>query len=211
MKTLGIFGTAGFAREVDDIAHELGWRAVFIAREEGDRAAFDGDEEVILEAELQQWPTLPLAIGIADPAVREAVWRRYRERQPFPNLVHPAASFGKGQRQLLDACQGVIVAAGARFMSRIRVGQFCAFDMNATVGHDCIVEDFVHVAPGANVSGHVHLGKGCWIGTGAAVNQGQASRQLTIGAGAVVGSGAVVLQDCEPGGVYAGCPARKIR
>lgn len=211
MKTLGIFGTAGFAREVDDIAHELGWRALFVARGEAEQAAFAGNEEVILERDVLRCRDLPFAIGIASPALRELVWQRYQGQLRFPNLIHPAASFGKLQRQVVEGSMGVVVAAGVRFMSRIAVGNFCAFDMNATIGHDGIIEDFVHVAPGVNVSGNVRLSTRCWIGTGATINQGSDARKLCIGADTVVGSGAVVTRDCEPRSVYVGCPARKTR
>jgi sugar O-acyltransferase (sialic acid O-acetyltransferase NeuD family) len=210
MKTLGIFGTAGFASEVDDIAHELGWHALYVARDATERAAFSGAEDVIVESEVLRHKDMPFAIGIADPAARQAISQRYRGVLRFPNLIHPAASFGKKQRQAIDASSGVVIGAGARFMSRISVGDFCAFDLNVTVGHDCRIEDFVHIAPGANISGNVHIGARCWIGTGAAINQGSAGRKLLIGPDTIVGSGAVVLRDCEPRSTYVGCPARKL-
>ena len=73
------------------------------------------------------------------------------------------------------------------------------------------VEDFVHVAPGANISGNVYVGPSCRIGTGAAVNLGRDGRKLAIGADTIVGAGAEVVKDCEPSSVYVGCPARKIK
>ncbi|MFC9788644.1 acyltransferase [Rhodococcus sp. NPDC127528] len=50
------------------------------------------------------------------------------------------------------------------------------------------------------------VGDGCWIGARAIVLPG-----VTIGSGCIVGAGAVVTKDCEPNGVYAGNPARRIR
>jgi acetyltransferase-like isoleucine patch superfamily enzyme len=34
---------------------------------------------------------------------------------------------------------------------------------------------------------------------------------VKIGAGTIVGAGAVVTKDCEPGAVYVGVPARRVR
>jgi sugar O-acyltransferase (sialic acid O-acetyltransferase NeuD family) len=211
MTTLGIFGTSGFASEIGDIADALGWNPVFIAR---DRAELEGARElgeILLEDDIADRSDLEFALGIADPATRSRVAQRHAGRLRFPNLVHPLASFGRGQRARLDGRQGVIVSAGARFMSRIEVADFCAFDLNVTIGHDCVIEAFAHFAPGANVSGNVHVGTRCWIGTGAVVNQGTAQRPLRIGADTTVGSGAVVVRDCEPASVYVGCPARKVK
>lgn len=47
---------------------------------------------------------------------------------------------------------------------------------------------------------------GAWIGAGATILPG-----VTVGTGCVVASGAIVTRDCEPHGVYAGNPARRIR
>jgi len=52
----------------------------------------------------------------------------------------------------------------------------------------------------------VAIGRGCWIGAGAVVLPG-----VTIGDGCVVAAGAVVTHDCEPDGLYAGVPARRVR
>lgn len=211
MKAIGIFGTSGFAREVDDIAHALGWQAIFVARDAAELAAWTRDDDVILESDVLRYTDMPFAIGIADTAARQKVWLRFGDKLKFVNLIHPAASFGKRQRAAIEARTGVVVAAGARFMNQIVVGDFTAFDLNVTVGHDSVIEDFVHVAPGANISGNVHVGARCWIGTGAVINQGRNGRKLVVGADTVIGSGAVVVKDCDASSVYAGCPARKIQ
>ena len=50
------------------------------------------------------------------------------------------------------------------------------------------------------------VGDRCWIGARAILLPG-----VTVGDGCVIGAGAVVTHDCEPGHLYAGNPARKIR
>lgn len=211
MSPLGIFGTSGFAREVADIASELGHRPVFIARDSAEACAGIPADELILETDLDRLATLPVVIGIGENSVREKIVRRHGDRLRFVNLLHPSASFGRGQRAAIEERRGVIVAAGVRFTNHIEVGHFTVFNLNATIGHDSIIEDFVNVAPGASISGNVHLRTGCWIGTGAAINQGQEGRKLEIGAGTVIGSGAVVVRDCEAHAVYVGSPAKRIK
>ena len=150
------------------------------------------------------------AIGIGDNAVRQKVAQRFGKDLHFVNLIHPSASFGKGQLEAIDASRGVIVCAGVRFTNNIRVGNFTIFNLNATIGHDSIIDDYVTVSPGANISGNVHICTRCWIGTGAAVNQGKAEAKLVIGAGTVVGSGSMVVRDCESDATYIGVPAKRI-
>ena len=211
MRTVGLFGASGMAREAGDIAWALGLEPIYVARDDAERAAWCYPGDVILETEVEQLSDLLFVIGIGENAIRRKVAERFSGRVRFTNLIHPGASFGRGQRKRLEQCQGLIVAAGVRFTSSIEVGDFAIFNQNVTVAHDCVVEDFVHVAPGANVSGNVRLSAGCWVGAGAVVNQGTNDCKLTVNPGAVIGSGAVVIRDCEPNAVYAGVPAKRIK
>jgi maltose O-acetyltransferase len=54
--------------------------------------------------------------------------------------------------------------------------------------------------------GEVHIKDRCWIGTRAMIMPG-----VTIGAGTVIGAGALVTKDCEPGAIYVGVPAKRVR
>jgi sugar O-acyltransferase (sialic acid O-acetyltransferase NeuD family) len=211
MTRLGIFGASGFAREVGDIAAELGYTPVYIARDAAERDEWPFEDEIVLEAEVEASAIESFAIGIGDNAIRQRVAARFADRLSFPSLIHPSASFGRGQRERIAAARGVIVCAGVRFTNHIEVGSFTIFNLNATVGHDVVIEDFVNVAPGVCVSGNVHLGARSWIGTGAAINQGTPLAKLRVGADTVIGSGAVVVRDCEPEAVYVGVPARRIK
>jgi maltose O-acetyltransferase len=57
------------------------------------------------------------------------------------------------------------------------------------------------------VSGRpIVVGDGCWIGARAVILPG-----TTIGAGCIIASASVVNRDCEPNGLYAGNPARRVR
>lgn len=206
MNKVGIFGCAGFARECADIAYAMGLHPILIAYEANEKAALKGDYDCLLESELPANHTLPLAIGIGDNGVRQKIAERYFERE-FINLIHPSATFGYQQRNAVDQQRGLIIAAGVRLTNQIALGDFCILNLNATIGHDCILDAFVNVAPGANISGNVHIQSGCWIGTNAAINQGSESAKLIIGENTIVGSGSVVTKPCDSNAVYAGVPA----
>lgn len=52
----------------------------------------------------------------------------------------------------------------------------------------------------------VTIGAGSWIGTRAMILPG-----VTVGEGVTVAAGAVVTRDCEPDGLYAGVPAKRVK
>lgn len=211
MKRLGIFGTSGFAREVGDVANELGYQPIYIARDQTEQDAWTFPGDVILESRVNDYRDIGFAIGIGENVIRQKIAQRFAGQLSFVNLIHPSATFGQNQRRSIEAKQGIIVCAGVRFTNNIQVGDFGIFNLNTTIGHDVIVDDFVNLAPGAHISGNVHIGARCWIGTGAAINQGNGATKLHIGEDTVIGSGSVVVKACEPNSVYVGIPAKRIK
>lgn len=47
---------------------------------------------------------------------------------------------------------------------------------------------------------------GCWVGANVTIIPG-----VTIGEGCIIAAGAVVTKNCEPDGLYAGVPAKRIK
>lgn len=104
----------------------------------------------------------------------------------LPIIVHPAAV-------IADECsldEGIFVAAGAVINSGTRVGKNTILNTLSSIDHDCQIADFVHIAPGTNLSGGVTIGKFTHIGVGTVVNQG-----INIGCNCLIGSGSVVVKD----------------
>lgn len=199
------------AREAGDIAWSCGFEPFFVARDESELDKWCGVGEVIMESEIERASRHSFVIGVGDNAIRKRIATRFAGRLQFSNLIHPSATFGCRQREVVNAAKGVIIAAGVRLTSSIQLGDFVLLNQNATIAHDCIIDSYVHVAPGANISGNVHLQEGVWIGAGAVINQGNDSTKRTIGQNSMVGSGAVVIANCEPNAVYAGVPSKRLK
>ncbi len=210
MNRVAIFGTSGMAREAGDIAHALGLRPLYVARNPDEMDPGMNPADVVLEEECKALGDIPFVIGIGDNAVRRKIAVRFSGRVRFTNLIHPSATFGHRQRELLNARQGLIIAAGARLTTHITLGNFTIVNQGVLIAHDVVVGEHVHLAPGCIISGNVHIGDGCWIGAGAVINQGSSAEPMKIGPETIVGSGAVVIRPCETGSVYAGVPARRI-
>ena len=74
----------------------------------------------------------------------------------------------------------------------------------AVIEHDCVLEDFTHVAPNTTLTGGVSVGEGTLVGAGTVVLPG-----IKIGKWVTVGAGSVVTKDQLPDyAVVHGNPAK---
>ncbi len=206
---IAIFGTSGFARETMDIALVVGYeQLVFLDKNKGRERIFGYavfKEEQISTLIKEGYNFI---IGIGDNRTREKIVQNY-PHLPYINLIHPTATFGKGQKELIETKKGNIIAAGVRFTNNIAIGDYCIFNLNCTIGHDCIIEDFVNINPGDNISGNVYLSKGAYIGTNESIIQGQTDNKLMIETNAIVGAGSVVVRGVPPNITVIGVPAHE--
>lgn len=205
---LGIFGASGFSREVADICLELKCNEiVFIEMEPIAEICFGFPIVTERTIPMMMKDGFQFVIGTGNNRVRKKIYEKFKGLS-FPNIIHPSATMGHKQLDQVRETMGNIVTAGVRFTNNIVMGNFGIFNLNATIGHDCIIEDFVNIAPGANVSGNVIIKKGAYIGTNAAILQGKSiNSKITIGEYATVGAGAMVIKDVQDHTTVVGIPA----
>lgn len=115
--------------------------------------------------------------------------------------VHPSAYVAR------DAWlgPGVQILAGAVVGARARLGTQVIVNTMASVDHECVVADGVHIGPGARLAGRVKIGACAFIGMGALVLP-----DVGVGDHAILGAGAVAVADVPPRCVAIGMPARAI-
>lgn len=143
------------------------------------------------------------AIGTASPNGRKAMWERLTSLGYEPlTLIHPRAHVSSAAR----LGQGSMVAVNAVVNSGARIGKGSLVNTSAIVEHDCVVDDFVHIAPGAHMAGCVRIEKAAFIGIGATIIE-----SVRIGESAIIGAGAVVLRDVAPFETVVGNPGRSVR
>lgn len=116
------------------------------------------------------------------------------------SLIHPAAVIGID----VEIGKGTVVMAGAVINSSSSVGKGCIINTSCSLDHDNVIEDFVHISPGATLAGTVKVGEKSWIGAGSTV-----SNNVSICKECTVGAGAVVVKDIVAPGTYVGVPARR--
>ena len=116
-------------------------------------------------------------------------------------LTHPSSVISK--RSKIE--EGTVVMPGVCVNSSTVIGKHCILNTRCSVDHDCILEDFVHISPGATLGGRVSVGEGTQIGIGASILPG-----INIGKWCMIGAGAVVTRDIPDGVTAFGVPAKII-
>lgn len=140
---------------------------------------------------------------VGAPEVRFHLVKRSKEwGVPFCNLMHPTAIL---TRQLSVGVD-VVLAAGCIIAFNTRIGNHVHVNLDCTIGHDAILEDFVTLAPGVHVSGNVTVGMGAQIGTGANIIE-----KVRIGEWSVIGAGSTIVRDVPPNTTVVGVPGKVIK
>ena len=141
-------------------------------------------------------------IGVGEPRIRRAVADRLAMNGAvFATAVHPSVIM-YGDVSVAPGCAlgaGVVVAAATRLCDQVLL------NLNATVGHDCLLERFATVGPGANIGGNVRMGEGAFVGLNGTVLPGRG-----LGPASQLGAGSVLLDDLEAGCIAFGVPARVV-
>jgi sugar O-acyltransferase (sialic acid O-acetyltransferase NeuD family) len=151
------------------------------------------------EAELVGSDELAFVISVGSNQSRKNIANQHSRQ--YINAIHPSSVISKS----LTIGVGNAVMAGVCINARTKIGNHCIVNTNATVDHDCVLEDFVHISPGAQLGGNVYVGEGAHIGIGASIKPG-----VKIGKWSVVGAGAVVVNDVAEGITVVGVPAKPI-
>jgi sugar O-acyltransferase (sialic acid O-acetyltransferase NeuD family) len=102
--------------------------------------------------------------------------------------------------------EGTFIMPGVIVQSGARIGNYCLLNTGSQIDHECNLEDFVHVAPGAILCGRINVREGAHIGAGSVVKEA-----IEIGEYSIIGAGAVVIKDIEAGKTYVGNPARELK
>ena len=145
-----------------------------------------------------------VAIAVGSPQAKKKLVDKLTAYQNirFATLIDPTVLASKS----VTVGEGSILCAGAILTVDIRIGKYVLINLDCTIGHDVVIEDYSTVYPGVNVSGNVIIGQETEVGTGSQIVQGK-----RIGDHIVVGAGSVVTKDILEPGTYVGAPVRKVK
>lgn len=203
MKTLGIIGASGHGKVVADIAKQVGiYQEILFFDDKPGVTACGGYPVAGTSQEIFQFDCDGI-VGIGNAAIRQ----RFQEQLEaggvhVPVLIHPHAVVADD----VDLGAGTVIMAGAVVNPGSVTGKGCIINTCASVDHDCLLSDYVHVSVGAHLAGTITIGPRTWVGIGAVV-----SNNLTVCGDCMLGAGTVVVKDIKESGTYVGAPARKIK
>ncbi|MBP2070680.1 acetyltransferase [Thermoanaerobacterium butyriciformans] len=199
-----IIGAGGHGKVVADIALKMGkWKEIAFL-DDNCSIKYSMGIEVIgkLSDVFKYISEYDMSVGIGDNVTREKLIDRLNyEGASIPTLIHPNATIGKE----VNLGIGTVIMAGVVINCCAKIGNGCIINTGATIDHDNIIEDFVHISPGVHTAGGVKVGKRSWLGIGSVV-----INNIYITDDCKIGAGAVVIKNITKSGTYVGVPARRV-
>lgn len=199
-----IIGASGHGKVVADIAIKMNkWQSIAFLDDDQSIKKSMGLEVIGKSADAFTYKDeADFFVAIGNNAVREKVQEKLMdEGLNVVSLIHPSAVIGAD----VEICIGSVVMAGVVINSSTRIGKGCIINTSSSLDHDNVIEDYVHISPGASLAGTVKVSKGSWLGIGSIV-----SNNVNICSGCKLGAGAVVVKDITEPGTYVGVPVRRV-
>ncbi|MEI6881426.1 MAG: acetyltransferase [Bacteroidota bacterium] len=191
-----ILGVGGHSRVIIDIAQNLGINISGLFDDNPRTYDKEYNEIKVLG------PINSIFFGTAIIAIGKNKIRKNIVNQSLPinwkTLIHPSAIIAKD----VEIGEGTVVMAGAIIQPGVKIGNHCIVNTGACIDHDCLIEDYAHIAPKVALAGGVEVGEGTLVGIGASVNP-----YVQIGKWSTIGAGSAVINDIPDNCMAAGVPA----
>lgn len=206
MIPLWVFGGGGHAKSVIDAARSTGsWDVVGVLDDQALPKGQDVSGVPIRGNITRESVTVNdienAVIAIGDNATRLEIAHRVAGAVQWATIIHSASYVAPD----VELGEGTVVLAGAVIQPACKVGRHVIANTSCSIGHDCVVEDFVHVAPGTNLAGGARIRCGAFLGIGSRVIP-----LREVGAWSTIGAGGVVVHDIPEKVTAVGVPASVI-
>lgn len=196
-KTL-LYGASGHAKVICSIFESMNIKVESIFDDNKDVTL--KNYNVIYNYDNNYKPELPILISIGDNKIRKKISEKIT--RSFSIAFHSSA--------ILDDFSkigfGTSILQSAIVQRDAFIGNHCIINTNSSIDHECIIEDFVHLAPSATLCGNVKVGEGTLIGSNATVLP-----NIKIGKWCIIGAGAVVTKNIPDFSIVTGIPGKIIK
>ncbi|MEI2364319.1 acetyltransferase [Priestia megaterium] len=199
-----IIGASGHGRVIADIALKMNrWQSIAFLDDNLDIKTSMGIEVIGKSSDAFKYVReYDIFVGIGNNTIREKIQRNLEaEGATIPIVIDPNAVIGTQ----VKLGSGTVIMPGSVINCCTTVGKGCIINTGATIDHDNLIEDYVHISPGVHLAGTVKIGQGSWLGIGSVI-----SNNLNVTSSCMIAAGAVVVKDITETGTYMGVPARRV-
>lgn len=133
--------------------------------------------------------------------IRKKLVNMFPGFEEWETLIHPSVNISDTS----TIGKGSIICASGNVSCNTVIGDCCLFNISVTLGHDCVVGDYVSIMSGSCISGHVTIDDGAYLGTNCTILPG-----MKVGKHTMVGAGSVVIRNVKENTTVMGVPAKKI-
>jgi sugar O-acyltransferase (sialic acid O-acetyltransferase NeuD family) len=139
--------------------------------------------------------------SVGDNAIR-AKLVSFFEKQHLKQcvLIDPSAKVSHSSRIGLSTYVGV----NAILNAQSKIGKGVIINTASVVEHECVVQDFSHIAPSVVLCGNVLVGEAAFIGANTVVRN-----NTSICSDVILGAGSVVVKSIADKGIWVGNPSKK--
>jgi len=212
MKDLIIFGASGFGREVAWAVEKINketptWNLLGFMDDDPDiqYTTINGYPVLGKSGDIDKYSDAYFVCAVGASRVREKIINKMKEVNPdvkFGTIIDPSVELSS----LVNIGEGTIICAHTIVTVNISIGKHVIINLDCTIGHDAVLNDFVTLYPSVNVSGMTNIGHAVELGTGLQIIQGK-----SVGDYSIVGAGAVIVKDIPPKCTAVGSPAKPIK
>ena len=205
-KKVIIIGASGHAKVIADVIKKSGDEVIgFLDDNTNLKGNRIFDNKIVLgttnENDVNKYKDYYFIIGIGNNRVRKLIANKYPDLNWY-TAIHPNAVIGSD----VEIGYGTVIMAGTVINTGTRIGNHCIINTCSSVDHDNIIEDYVHISPGAHLAGTVKICEETWICAGATV-----INNVIIERNNIIGAGATVIKDIEEtNNTYVGVPVKKL-
>ena len=202
-KDVIIIGAGGHAKVIADIIYKSGDNLIGFL---DDNLANKGKEIYLgkkvlgTTKDIDKYKEYYFVIGIGNNSIRKKI--NNENNLKLYTAIHPSAIIA----QDVKIGTGSVIMAGVVINPGTVIGKNCIINTCSSLDHDNLLEDYVHISPGAHLAGTVSVKEGTWICTGATI-----INNITIAKNNIIGAGSVVIKDInEENGTYVGVPVKML-
>lgn len=206
MKNYVLIGDSGHAKVIEDCIVANGYRVIAKLDDKYTTSFQDGPYlkgPLCVIKDLLNNNNIKVIISIGNNEVRNNIFERLQLPIDLYGLVkHPTAVISPS----VKIGEGTVIMPNVVINADSIIGNHAILNTGSIIEHDCKIDDYVHISPGAVLTGGVEVGIGTQIGAKASIIP-----CVKVGNWSIIGAGSVVIKNISSNVTAIGVPTNVIK